>query len=66
MHFLDFNTCGIRQVLTFDFENLLSMISPDIKIVVIHGELDQMIPFSAGLVSGLLPAGQAMIIDIQV
>ncbi|KAK7467497.1 hypothetical protein VKT23_004551 [Stygiomarasmius scandens] len=37
-----------RAVLTFDFENLLSMISPDIKTMVIHGELDQMIPFSAG------------------
>ncbi|THV07808.1 alpha/beta-hydrolase [Dendrothele bispora CBS 962.96] len=37
-----------RAVSTFDFEDLLSSIPSEIKIVVIHGELDQIIPFSAG------------------
>ncbi|KAK7467527.1 hypothetical protein VKT23_004580 [Stygiomarasmius scandens] len=38
-----------RAALTFDFESLLSKIPRTTKVAIIHGELDQMIPFSAGL-----------------
>ncbi|THV07781.1 alpha/beta-hydrolase [Dendrothele bispora CBS 962.96] len=38
-----------RAALTFDFEKLLPKIPRETKVGVIHGELDQMIPFSAGL-----------------
>ncbi|KIK58149.1 hypothetical protein GYMLUDRAFT_45343 [Collybiopsis luxurians FD-317 M1] len=37
-----------QAVASFNFHHLLAYIPRDIKILVIHGELDQIIPYSAG------------------